>query len=297
MSYRLQGMRPMDMLPQLLAASNVHAGADVLLLESQHGFLAGALLERMGGEGRLWAAHFNIGRMAEHLLPLFNLSAKELAVRKLVDVSSLIQGGTGMEYMDSTDKRLVLIDEQLAELTAASALCEAGSAAAETLRRQREGLEKSRQGMLNKYGKKKAEGEKVAARHRYLREHGADSLVVASKYDVRTSTLALLPFLGIGKPVVAFSETVEPLNALRDDLRGKVVHVTVSSTWYREYQVLPDRTHPRMQMSGHGGYLLQAYKAEPNETAQDAVQYTRRKKAQTPEPSLKDDKDNSESSS
>lgn len=36
--------------------------------------------------------------------------------------------------------------------------------------------------------------------------------------------------------------------------------VQLLTTWYRTYQVLPQRTHPMMNMSGHGGALLVATK-------------------------------------
>lgn len=30
----------------------------------------------------------------------------------------------------------------------------------------------------------------------------------------------------------------------------------LSDSWLREYQVLPERTHPTVMMDCHGGYLL-----------------------------------------
>jgi hypothetical protein len=34
----------------------------------------------------------------------------------------------------------------------------------------------------------------------------------------------------------------------------------VAECWFREYQVLPARTHPHMSMSGSGGYMLTGIK-------------------------------------
>ena len=34
------------------------------------------------------------------------------------------------------------------------------------------------------------------------------------------------------------------------------LNLRLSETWMREYQVLPNRTHPEINMSGGGGYLL-----------------------------------------
>ena len=38
--------------------------------------------------------------------------------------------------------------------------------------------------------------------------------------------------------------------------QGSAVNVNLSETWLRSYQVLPERTHPTVTMSGGGGYLL-----------------------------------------
>ena len=39
----------------------------------------------------------------------------------------------------------------------------------------------------------------------------------------------------------------------------------VSETWYREYQVLPLRTHPHMFHSGSGGFVLSGTRVVPEE--------------------------------
>lgn len=36
----------------------------------------------------------------------------------------------------------------------------------------------------------------------------------------------------------------------------KATHMELSDSWLREYQVLPERTHPTVMMDCHGGYLL-----------------------------------------
>ncbi len=41
---------------------------------------------------------------------------------------------------------------------------------------------------------------------------------------------------------------------------GDAVNIRVTETWLREYQVLPERTHPHVNMSGTGGYILTGIK-------------------------------------
>lgn len=40
----------------------------------------------------------------------------------------------------------------------------------------------------------------------------------------------------------------------------EAVMCQLTESWFREYQVLPSRTHPTMSMSGTGGYILSGIK-------------------------------------
>ncbi len=43
----------------------------------------------------------------------------------------------------------------------------------------------------------------------------------------------------------------------------EAVALQLNESWWREYQVLPGRTHPGMMTSGTGGYVLSGTKAAP----------------------------------
>jgi len=45
----------------------------------------------------------------------------------------------------------------------------------------------------------------------------------------------------------------------------------VTEAWLRQYQVLPGRTHPMMNTSGSGGYLLTATKIYDDATANSTL--------------------------
>lgn len=57
----------------------------------------------------------------------------------------------------------------------------------------------------------------------------------------------------------------------------------MSENWYREYQVLTNRTHPTMQMHGASGYILSAIKTAnqlssgPSETPDESPDAKRHK--------------------
>ena len=43
--------------------------------------------------------------------------------------------------------------------------------------------------------------------------------------------------------------------------------VQLTEPWLREHQVLPQRSHPMMQMSGSGGYLLHGITLAPGDAS------------------------------
>ncbi|KAJ8599916.1 hypothetical protein CTAYLR_002855 [Chrysophaeum taylorii] len=89
-----------------------------------------------------------------------------------------------------------------------------------------------------------------------------DSLVLVAKTDPIANLDALLPLLCPSAPIVVYSDTVEPLAAAYAHLQasGLATAILLSETWLRDFQVLPNRTHPTMSMSATGGYLLSATK-------------------------------------
>lgn len=85
-----------------------------------------------------------------------------------------------------------------------------------------------------------------------------DALVVVAKEHPISILNALLPFVKPSRPVVVFSTSREILLETFAELKGtgKVTGLRLTTNWLRMYQVLPNRTHPDVNMSGHGGFLL-----------------------------------------
>ncbi|CCW63296.1 unnamed protein product [Phytomonas sp. EM1] len=97
-----------------------------------------------------------------------------------------------------------------------------------------------------------------------LLERPADSLIVVDDTSAEKQLACLLPFLACGGHLVVYSPFLEDLTDLFPRLRMDCVNIRISETWYRHYQVLPQRTHPTVNMSTAGGYLLTAIKVERN---------------------------------
>lgn len=106
--------------------------------------------------------------------------------------------------------------------------------------------------------KKKVKLEAALKTKELLLERNMDTLLIATKFHPAPVLLALIDCLALSRPFAIFSPYKEPLTEcyvkLRD--RGDVISLRVTETWHREYQVLPDRTHPLNSMNNYGGYIL-----------------------------------------
>lgn len=95
-----------------------------------------------------------------------------------------------------------------------------------------------------------------------VRERKIDGLVVVSKEHPGNILKRLLKHLEPSRPFVVFFAVREPLQQLFLELktRSDVTAVRLTENWLRSYQVLPDRTHPDINMSGSSGFLLSGVK-------------------------------------
>ncbi|CAG0925649.1 unnamed protein product [Notodromas monacha] len=91
-----------------------------------------------------------------------------------------------------------------------------------------------------------------------------DAFIIAMRDNPKELIKLFLPLLGLSKPFVVFSPFREPLAECHVMLKsmGCAVLVKLTENWLREYQVLPDRTHPLVTMSGNSGFLLSGIKVQ-----------------------------------
>ncbi|KAK1662842.1 hypothetical protein QYE76_051001 [Lolium multiflorum] len=96
-------------------------------------------------------------------------------------------------------------------------------------------------------------------RMKYWKERGFSSLIVAApEHEVGSLVTDLLPLLSYSAPFAVYHQHLEPLATCMHSLKVSkmAVELQISEPWFREYQVLPSRTHPHMRMKPSGGYLL-----------------------------------------
>ncbi|XP_062014474.1 uncharacterized protein LOC133731012 [Rosa rugosa] len=95
------------------------------------------------------------------------------------------------------------------------------------------------------------------------KENGFTSLIIAApELDTWSLVKEILPLLSNSAPFAIYHQYLQPLATCMHNLQvGKMaVGLQISEPWLREYQVLPSRTHPCMQMNGFGGYILSGTK-------------------------------------
>ena len=102
----------------------------------------------------------------------------------------------------------------------------------------------------------------AAASQKLLRsicKTGFRCCIVAAPTNHPTSVMnKLMPLLAPSASFAIFSNWQQPLAECHMALQQskQAVNLTLAESWWREYQVLPARTHPTMSTSGTGGYIL-----------------------------------------
>jgi len=83
-------------------------------------------------------------------------------------------------------------------------------------------------------------------------------LILATQYDPFSIIEKYTQYLGGSANLVVYSPHSQILADLQTKLRDNPEWLSPSliESWLRQYQILPGRTHPLMNMSGSGGYLL-----------------------------------------
>ncbi|XP_003440847.1 tRNA (adenine(58)-N(1))-methyltransferase non-catalytic subunit TRM6 [Oreochromis niloticus] len=262
-----------DTLAQMLTLANIHAGSKVLVFETCAGLVLGSIMERMGGYGSVIQMYPGGGPVRAGV-ESFGFPAHfhdTLHEFPICHVNALLAGTLDTSAKDPTaenadEKQLNLAAEKEQKQPEAE---EQGTPEEESMETNTgddagQDVEKTEKDKLKeaKAQVKKLRLEekqrRLAATAALLKGRNADGLVIASRFHPCPVLLGLLKFLSPSRPFVVYSQYIEPLVECFKKLRecGGTVNLRLTDTWMRHYQVLPDRTHPLLLMSGGGGYLL-----------------------------------------
>ncbi|XP_049446263.1 tRNA (adenine(58)-N(1))-methyltransferase non-catalytic subunit TRM6 [Epinephelus fuscoguttatus] len=259
-----------DTLAQMLTLANIHAGSKVLVFETCAGLVLGSVMERMGGYGSViqmypgggpvragvesfgFPAHFHD---MLHEFPICHVNA--LLAGTLDTTAKDPSAASKQSSMAAEEEQNQPEAEQQGSPEEQS--METNSGADGGHNQEKEEREKRKEARAEeKKVKQEEKRKKLAAAAALLEGRNADGLVIASRFHPCPVLMGLLKFLSPSRPFVVYSQYKEPLIECYTKLKeqGGTVNLRLTDTWLRHYQVLPNRTHPVLLMSGGGGYLL-----------------------------------------
>ncbi|XP_053192865.1 tRNA (adenine(58)-N(1))-methyltransferase non-catalytic subunit TRM6 [Scomber japonicus] len=260
-----------DTLSQMLTLANIHAGSKVLVFETCAGLVLGSVMDRMGGYGSVIQMYPGGGPVRAGV-ESFGFPAhfhNMLHDFPICHVNALLAG-----TLDTTAKDLSSSDSKQSDVAAEEEQTQPEAKQQDSPEEQsmetntgtddgqdQEKEEKERRKEAKAQEKKvklEEKRKKLAAAAALLEDRKADGLVIASRFHPCPVLMSLLKFLAPSRPFVVYSQFKEPLIECYTKLReqGGTVNLRLTDTWLRHYQVLPNRTHPVLLMSGGGGYLL-----------------------------------------
>ncbi|KAJ2776763.1 tRNA (adenine(58)-N(1))-methyltransferase non-catalytic subunit trm6 [Coemansia javaensis] len=223
---KIRGIRA-DTLSQMLSLANVYAAARVLAVDDAQGMVVGALLSRIADGGSVYAIHDGDVHNYD-IIRYMNLAPEGRDRLRTLPWSKL-------------DHEMEPFTEQLAENA-------------------------SEQDVLGRERRMRAHA-RLAETLDTLRGGEFDALVVSTNYNPTSVLKRLVPLLGGSRALVVYDQCKEPLVEAFTWLRASpdFLNVQLTESWLREYQVLPSRTHPLMNMSGGGGFVLSAIRLAPGQ--------------------------------
>mmetsp|Transcript_22734 Transcript_22734/g.49451 ORF Transcript_22734/g.49451 Transcript_22734/m.49451 type:complete len:579 (-) Transcript_22734:60-1796(-) len=260
--FRIGNLRPMDTLPQMLSYANIHYGCRVLVLDTLGKYVAGSILERMGGSGRMYDGYFN-SEYDDGMLHKFNISKEDIDETYYpIDLVRVIEGDDGYADKVVLENKIALLKGKVEEFEKEIANGIEDEQLEKVRKHQVYSVKRSLHKMAAKIKEKQSTYDADAEAYRQLREEGVDSIVLAARFDMRTVFPKILHYLAPSGSFVIFSEYPSELVSFKTHLEKNrlAANVKVFESFYREYQILPNKTHPMMSMSSRGGFFSLRYK-------------------------------------
>ncbi|QRV94729.1 tRNA (adenine(58)-N(1))-methyltransferase non-catalytic subunit TRM6 [Ceratobasidium sp. AG-Ba] len=227
---KIRDLRPHS-LGQLLNTANVQPGARMLVCDNVSGILVAGVLERLGGSGRCIAITDVDGPSAFPVMTNMNF---EPAAKSSSILSTINWAAADEEY----------------------------TPLATTLPTEPASGEFQSDKERSKLRKRKATANVLSNLREELFSGEFDGLIVASQFEPFSIVEKLSPYVAGSGMIAVYSPFSHPLIEAQSRMRAIPTYLApaVTEAWHREYQVLPGRTHPYMNMPGAGGFILSAIK-------------------------------------
>uniref|UniRef100_A0A8C1GUE9 tRNA (adenine(58)-N(1))-methyltransferase non-catalytic subunit TRM6 n=1 Tax=Cyprinus carpio TaxID=7962 RepID=A0A8C1GUE9_CYPCA len=273
-----------DTLAQILTLGNIHAGSKILVFETCAGLVLGSVMERMGGFGSVIQMYPGGGptRAGMESFGFPSHFHETLHEFPLCKVNALLAGTLDLSEKDADGNRRSESSQETSgvseERSSEPQSMEVSVDPQEEMRRvERERLREQK--AQEKKVKMEEKRKKLASAAALLEGRNADGLVIASRFHPCPVLMGLLKFIAPSRPFVVYCQYREPLIECYTKLReqGGAISLRLTDSWLRHYQVLPNRTHPVLLMSGGGGYLLSG-----TTVAADAAKTRNQQKSEEP---------------
>ena len=267
------GLR-IDSLSQLISYSGVNSTGTYLLYDAgTSGLVPAAFLNSMGSTGDARLVYIHPGNFPQkQAIQALNLEDEH--VKKFVSVN--LYSVLRQFYQESSSNGVEIemvkqdVDDTPEVVNAAEDSNDGRKRKADNIEKEdepelkRQNIEddqgtqpETKVKMPTKIPRWKLENEEAIG----LMKQKVDSLIVVSKEDPFNVVKELLQFVHPGRPVVIFHTCKEVLMECFSSMKSlnNIVNLRLLTTWMRNYQVLPMRTHPAVQIIGTSGYLLVGY--------------------------------------
>ncbi|MCO5566171.1 hypothetical protein L7F22_019847 [Adiantum nelumboides] len=257
-SDKLRGLRA-DSLANILSLSGVAPGKKYIVIDGIGGLLIGAMLERMGGEGRILLINDSDSPPPLDLMAQFDLPIQ--FVDPVLRTINWANTESDWQPFSSYNEQ----DHQ----SASADVSESNTEAVELTAIGRPMTDRDRQRMK----KKQAIASNLEKLRNEYFDGEFDGLVVISKYEPVSIIERVLPRLAGSANIVVHSPFIQTLIEAHAVLRShhSIINLNVSEPFQRRYQVLPGRMHPEMMTSATGGYILHGMRVLSEEETIAAV--------------------------
>ncbi|KAL6784577.1 hypothetical protein ACKKBF_B02360 [Auxenochlorella protothecoides x Auxenochlorella symbiontica] len=261
----------LDALALLLSLAGLSAHARPLVLDACGGLVLGAAAERLAGFGTVTGVYLGGAPPLREALAQFDAGRVQSGVRHASLASLLRRVAAGGEQATP-----ICVPGVVEPAGGGAGVGDAGKAGTGTTGEPETGATgeagfgaageagTSAAGEAEASGPSRCGDATTAAPPPPQRPFNA-CIVAAPGLDPGAALRALLPLLAPSTPFAVYSPWMQPLAEAMHALRAEhaAVGLALQESWWREQQVLPSRTHPKMQMNHGGGFVLSGTTVAP----------------------------------
>lgn len=279
----IRGLRP-DTLSQMLSLANVRPGWKGIVVDDVGGLLVAAVIERLGGSGTVLVINDADSPPDLHFLSPLNFPNHAMVPLKSLnwaqvesdwssrETREVMQLFNQSERTDSNPTTSVqeskpneIQDDSNGSLKNETTLTVSVDLVPQVQEVQgkeevdvKSSIKSKKE--FNRLSKKWDRHREVIETRKRFFEGGFEGLLVCSEYEPISILDKLKPSLSGSASIVIQSPYLSVLSSAQHSLRTSpdFIHVTISEPWLRRYQVLPGRTHPEMNGTLGGGFMLSA---------------------------------------